>query len=41
MTEKELREQVALGCRILGANGHGDYVWVTYRSAIRRVAAPG
>jgi L-ribulose-5-phosphate 4-epimerase len=27
MTEKELREQVALGCRILGANGHDDYVW--------------
>ena len=27
MTEQELREQVALGCRILGANGHDDYVW--------------
>jgi L-fuculose-phosphate aldolase len=27
MTEKEIREQVALGCRILGANGHDDYVW--------------
>jgi len=27
MTEKELREQVALGCRILAANGHDDYVW--------------
>jgi L-fuculose-phosphate aldolase len=23
----ELRELVALGCRILGANGHPDYVW--------------
>jgi L-ribulose-5-phosphate 4-epimerase len=23
----ELRELVALGCRILGANGHDDYVW--------------
>lgn len=22
-----LREMVALGCRILGANGHDDYVW--------------
>ena len=27
MTEQELREQVALGCRILGANGHDDFVW--------------
>jgi L-ribulose-5-phosphate 4-epimerase len=27
MTEQKLREQVALGCRILGANGHDDYVW--------------
>jgi L-ribulose-5-phosphate 4-epimerase len=27
MTEKQIREQVALGCRILGANGHDDYVW--------------
>jgi L-ribulose-5-phosphate 4-epimerase len=24
---EELRELVALGCRILGANGHDDYVW--------------
>lgn len=24
---QELRELVALGCRILGANGHDDYVW--------------
>ena len=23
----QLRELVALGCRILGANGHEDYVW--------------
>lgn len=23
----ELRELVAVGCRILGANGHDDYVW--------------
>ena len=23
----ELREQVALGCRILGATGHDDFVW--------------
>ena len=23
----ELRELVALGCRILGANGHDDYIW--------------
>src|ERR1700748_230352 len=23
----ELREQVAVGCRILGANGHDDFVW--------------
>jgi L-fuculose-phosphate aldolase len=23
----QLRELVALGCRILGANGHDDYVW--------------
>jgi L-fuculose-phosphate aldolase len=27
MTERELREQVALGCRILAANGHDDFVW--------------
>ena len=27
MTENELREQVALGCRILGSGGHHDYVW--------------
>jgi L-fuculose-phosphate aldolase len=27
MTEHELREQVALGCRILAANGHDDFVW--------------
>ena len=27
MTEQELREQVALGCRILAANGHDDFVW--------------
>lgn len=26
-TVEELRELVALGCRILGANGHDDYVW--------------
>jgi L-ribulose-5-phosphate 4-epimerase len=25
--ERELRERVALGCRILAANGHDDYVW--------------
>jgi L-fuculose-phosphate aldolase len=25
--ERGLRELVALGCRILGANGHDDYVW--------------
>lgn len=24
---EELRELVALGCQILGANGHDDYVW--------------
>jgi len=24
---RRLRELVALGCRILGANGHDDYVW--------------
>ena len=23
----ELRELVALGCNILGANGHADYIW--------------
>ena len=23
----ELREQIALGCRILGATGHDDFVW--------------
>ena len=27
MTEQELREQVALGCRILAAAGHDDFVW--------------
>lgn len=27
MTEHELREQVALGCRILAVTGHDDYVW--------------
>jgi L-ribulose-5-phosphate 4-epimerase len=27
MTERELREQVALGCRILAATGHDDFVW--------------
>src|SRR6516225_1084547 len=27
MTEHELREQVALGCRILAATGHDDFVW--------------
>ncbi len=27
MTEHELREQVALGCRILAGNGHDDFVW--------------
>ena len=26
-TEQALREQVALGCRILGANGHDDFIW--------------
>jgi L-ribulose-5-phosphate 4-epimerase len=26
-TSTALRELVALGCRILGANGHDDYVW--------------
>jgi L-ribulose-5-phosphate 4-epimerase len=26
-TSTPLRELVALGCRILGANGHDDYVW--------------
>jgi L-ribulose-5-phosphate 4-epimerase len=26
-TDRGLRELVALGCRILGANGHDDYVW--------------
>ena len=26
-TEQQLREQVALGCRILGANGHDDFIW--------------
>lgn len=26
-TIDELRELVALGCRILGANGHDDFVW--------------
>lgn len=26
-SDHELRELVALGCRILGANGHDDYVW--------------
>jgi L-fuculose-phosphate aldolase len=26
-TSMALRELVALGCRILGANGHDDYVW--------------
>jgi L-ribulose-5-phosphate 4-epimerase len=27
MTEHELREQVALGCRVLAATGHDDFVW--------------
>jgi L-ribulose-5-phosphate 4-epimerase len=27
MTEHELREQVALGCRILAITGHDDFVW--------------
>jgi ribulose-5-phosphate 4-epimerase/fuculose-1-phosphate aldolase len=27
VTERELREQIALGCRILGANGHDDFIW--------------
>jgi L-ribulose-5-phosphate 4-epimerase len=27
MTEQELREQVALGCRILAATGHDDFIW--------------
>ncbi len=27
MTEQELREQVALGCRILAGTGHDDFVW--------------
>jgi L-ribulose-5-phosphate 4-epimerase len=26
-TEQALREQVALGCRILGATGHDDFIW--------------
>jgi L-fuculose-phosphate aldolase len=26
-TERELRELVAVGCRILAANGHEDYIW--------------
>src|SRR6202012_428746 len=26
-SERGLRELVAPGCRILGANGHDDYVW--------------
>ena len=26
-TIDELRELVALGCRILGANGHDDFIW--------------
>jgi L-fuculose-phosphate aldolase len=27
MNEQDLREQVALGCRILAATGHEDFVW--------------
>lgn len=27
MTEHELREQVALGCRILATTGHDDFIW--------------
>ena len=27
MTDDELRQQVALGCRILAENGHYDFVW--------------
>lgn len=27
MTEQELREQVALGCRILAGTGHDDFIW--------------
>jgi L-ribulose-5-phosphate 4-epimerase len=27
LTEQELREQVAVGCRILAATGHDDFVW--------------
>ena len=27
MSEQELREQVARGCRILAATGHDDFVW--------------
>jgi ribulose-5-phosphate 4-epimerase/fuculose-1-phosphate aldolase len=27
LTEQELREQVALGCRLLAATGHDDFVW--------------
>src|SRR5438105_12914691 len=27
VTEQELREQVARGCRILAATGHDDFVW--------------
>jgi ribulose-5-phosphate 4-epimerase/fuculose-1-phosphate aldolase len=27
MSEHELREQVALGCRILAATGHDDFIW--------------
>ncbi len=27
MNEHDLREQVALGCRILAATGHDDFVW--------------
>jgi L-ribulose-5-phosphate 4-epimerase len=27
MTEQELRDQVALGCRILAGTGHDDFVW--------------
>jgi L-ribulose-5-phosphate 4-epimerase len=26
-SELALREEVALGCRILGANGHDDFIW--------------
>ena len=41
MTAQKLRGQMALGCRILAATGHDDFIWGTSRRATRTAAACG